>query len=116
MKRTGTDYIRLDRILVVASVVVPALLLVIVLWQDYRSVVRETERDVIRTADIFHRHSLNVFETHQLIAEAVNSFIMGLTWNDIERSRSVHNYLRNLQDRYPQVQAIWLADAAGRVS
>lgn len=108
-------HIRFHRISVAASLVVPALLFVFVAWQDYKSIMRSTEHDVQRTTEIFRHHALNVFETNELAAEAVNSRIKGLNWDEIERSREIHLYLKKLQEKYPQVQGIWLADADGRL-
>jgi PAS domain S-box-containing protein len=109
------NQIRPYRILVASSLIVPAVLCAIIAWQDYKSVLRATEREVLRTTDIFHRQALNVFETHQLVAEAVNEKIEGRSWDEIGRSQAIHGYLKTLVDKYPQVQAIWLADASGTV-
>jgi PAS domain S-box-containing protein len=107
------DHIRLHRFSVGASLVVPLLLFAFVAWQDYKSIIRSTEQDVQRTTEIFRRHALNVFETHQLAAEAANTRIKGLNWDEIGRSQEIHLYLKKLQENYPQIQAIWLIDAGG---
>jgi PAS domain S-box-containing protein len=108
-------HIRLHRYSVAAALIVPVLLFAVVAWQDYKSIMRSTEQDVERTTEIFRRHAMNMFETHQLAAEAVNVRIKGMSWDDIERSPEIHLYLQSLQAKYPQIQSIWLADATGLV-
>ena len=117
IKATGTrsKQFRPYIISVAAAIIVPALLFAIVAWQEYKNVIREMEKEVLRSTEIFQQHALNVFKSQQLIAEAVNTSINGMSWDEIGRSHTVHDYLGKLARQYPQVQAIWLADASGVV-
>src|SRR4051812_30274666 len=36
-----------------------------------------------------------------------------MTWDEIAGGESLHHYLNKIQEDYPQVQGIWLADPAG---
>jgi PAS domain S-box-containing protein len=94
-------------------VIVPLLLLGMVLWQDYRHLLQETRLNVDKTAEIYQQHALNVFETHQLVSERVNDRLQGMSWEEIGQTASVRAYLQQIVVNYPQIQAIWLADAAG---
>ena len=94
---------------------IPLLLFVVVAAQDRQIILREAERDVSDRADIFYEHARKVFETHELIAEAIDGRIRSMSWDEIATSRSLHDYLRELQARYPQVQGLWLVDPSGRL-
>jgi len=122
MKRSGieppaihSDKIRPYKVLVAASLIVPLALFAIIMWQDYRTEFRATGQDVLRTTEIFQQHALNVFETQQLVADRVSDRLRGMGWEEIERSGAIRTYLVKICNVYPQVQAIWLADASGVV-
>lgn len=110
-----SDKIRPYKVLVVASLIVPLALFAIIMWQDYRTEFRATEQEVLRTTEIFQQHALNVFETQQLVADRVSDRLRGMGWEEIERSGAIRTYLVKICNVYPQVQAIWLADASGVV-
>ena len=110
-----SDKIRPYKVLAASSVIVPMVLFSFIMWQDYRAEYRAGEQDVLRTAEIFQQHALNVFETHQLVAERVSDRLLGMGWNEIGRSAAIRAYLGKICNTYPQVQAIWLADASGVV-
>ena len=74
---------------------------------------REAEQDAQQTVTIFRQHALNVFETHELIAARINEHLRGMTWDEIAGGEPLHHYLNKIQEDYPQVQGIWLADPAG---
>ncbi|MFA6147716.1 MAG: PAS domain S-box protein [bacterium] len=110
-----SDKIRPYKILLAASLIVPLLLFAIIMWQDYRMEFHAAELEVLRTTEIFQQHALNVFETHQLVAERANDRLRGMSWEEIERSGTIHAFLGKICTDYPQVQAIWVADSSGVV-
>jgi signal transduction histidine kinase/CheY-like chemotaxis protein len=99
--------------LVVASLLIPLLLFAIVAWEDRKSILRDAELDVTHTTDILYEHALKVFETHELIATAIDGRIRSMSWDEISASRSVHEYLKWIEAQYPQVQGLWLVDPTG---
>jgi two-component system, NtrC family, sensor kinase len=101
--------------LISSSLLIPLLLFVVVAVRDRQLILRAAERDVSETADIFYEHARKVFETHELIAEAIDGRIRSMSWEEIAISRPLHDYLRELQERYPQVQGLWLVDSSGRL-
>ena len=101
------------RIAVGGAVLVPLVIYVIFGWHIYNRTMREAERDVQRSAEIFYRHALNVFQSHELIADRVNERVRGMSWDEIEQSQSVHDDLRKIIHDFPQAQAIGLADSSG---
>lgn len=101
--------------LALASVLVPLVMFCTVAWQGYRITMQDGERDVQRSVAVFYSQALNVFQTNELIAERVSERLAGMTWDQIETSKDVHDYLKNITDNFPQAQAIWLADSSGKI-
>ncbi|GFO68755.1 hypothetical protein GMLC_23340 [Geomonas limicola] len=103
------------KLLIASSVLFPILMFLLAIWQDYRSLLETNRVEVTRSTATFKHHAMNVFETHQLIADRINEHLRGVSWDAIASSDQVRSFLHRLADDYPQVQAIWLADATGRV-
>jgi PAS domain S-box-containing protein len=101
--------------LIAAALVLPALLFVVVIWNDYNSILENTRAEVIRTVNVFERHAVNVFETHKLAAQRVDDRLQDMSWSEIEQSTAITDYLHSIESEYPQIGAIWLADASGLV-
>lgn len=101
--------------LAVASVLVPLVMFGTVAWQGYQTAMQDAERDVQRSVEVFYSQALNVFQTDELIAEHVSDRLAGMPWDEIEQSKGVQDYLKNITDNFPQAQAIWLADSSGRI-
>lgn len=109
--RTYSPY----KLLIAAALLIPAILFLVIIWQDYHTILNTARAEVTRTTKIFEQHAFNVFETHQLVAERINDRLKDLSWDEIEHSSEVRDYLRNIEKEYPQVFALWLADSAGIV-
>jgi len=101
--------------LTVSSIVIPLLLFLFIIWQDYKAAIRTNTVEALRTSSILQQHALNVFETHQLITERIDEKLKGMTWDAVAQSTELQTYLKSIVTEYPQTQAIWLADAAGIV-
>lgn len=104
-----------NRILLLSSLLIPLFLYCVTIWKDYTSIAGKYRNDAIRTAHIFEQHTLNVFETHQLIAEKISGQLQDMDWKAIEHSMDLHSYLESIKHQYPQIDALWLADRTGRV-
>jgi len=103
------------RALLAASLIVPLILFTMVAWQTHEAVSRRIAGDIFHTTDMAADHAEHLLTVHQLVAERVNESLHGMSWDEIAQSEAVHAYLMHIRDEYPQVQAIWLADASGRV-
>ena len=101
--------------LAAASVLVPLIIFVVVAWQGYTQTLRDAQTDAQRSAQIFYRHARNIFQVHELIAERVSESVRARSWDEIERSDNIRNYLKQITSDFPQAQAIWLADSSGRI-
>jgi len=101
--------------LMVSSIVIPLLLFLFIIWQDYHKAIETTTTEALRTSSTLQQHALNVLETHQLIAERIDEKLKGMSWEAIARSKELQQYLKKIVAEYPQTQAVWLADASGIV-
>lgn len=101
--------------LAAACVLVPLLIFGVVAWQGYKRTMHDARTEAQTSAEIFYRHARNVFQIHELIAERVSERLKGMSWDAIEQSSDVRDYLKKITADYPQAQSIWLADASGRI-
>src|SRR5689334_23288122 len=101
--------------LLVASAVLPVVVMALVAWQNYRQVMEGANRVVRRTVDILAEHTLKVFETEELILDRIETRIAGLSWDEIDRSAEIAAFLRSLEAGRNQVVSIWLTDNDGYV-
>ena len=99
---------------VAAGMLLPMLLFGVVAAYDRVRLLDGLANDVRNRTDIFFQHALNVFETHSLVADRIAVQLAGMEWDEIARSESFRATLQAIRRDYPQIQAIWLADATGR--
>jgi two-component system, NtrC family, sensor kinase len=100
--------------LLAASLAVPLLLLAIAAWQNYRLVQRQAEERVAIEAGELDEHDLTAFKTYPLALAWIDERIRGQDWDRIEHDQELHQLLSNLET-LPQIDAVWVVDAAGRV-
>src|SRR5271167_1050800 len=100
--------------LLAASLAVPLLLLAIAAWQNYRLVQRQAEERVAIEAGELDEHDLSAFKTYPLALAWIDERIRGQDWERIEHNQELHRLLSNLET-LPQIDAVWVVDAAGRV-
>src|SRR5271155_319189 len=103
-----------SRLLLVAALAVPVLLLTLAAWQNFRLVQLEAERRVAIEAGQLHEHALSAIETYALILAWIDDRIRGLDWDRIEHDGELHRFLSNLES-LPQIGAVLLVDADGQV-
>jgi signal transduction histidine kinase/ActR/RegA family two-component response regulator len=106
--------IRLHRLLLAVTVLVPALLFVGAAWQNHNDVLREGKVTIERTAAIQREHALRVFDTIELVLASVDEHIAGLSWDGIAAPRT-SEFLRSLKQPLDQIVSIWITDADGVV-
>ena len=101
------------RALLCLSLIVPALIVVLVAWQDRGAVLHEAEQRVEKTVGIMQEHAVKIFDTHALVLEMVAQRIAGLDWNAIAHSADIATFLREVDAPRNQIASIWLADEEG---
>ena len=101
------------RVLLAASIVVPALLFTFATIEDRDLELKGAEERALKTVGILHEHARNVFRTHEIIIGEIDNRIQGMDWGAIEQSQALHQYLARLSEDIDVAQSVWLIDAAG---
>jgi signal transduction histidine kinase/DNA-binding response OmpR family regulator len=101
-------------VLLAAVLIVPLLVFTGAATVSYRSHFRDAEVRLNRFLDVVHEHAVKVFETEELVAGQVKILLRGLADAEItSREAEFNAVLKQLADQLPQVNAIWVIDAAG---
>ena len=96
--------------LLAAAILTPALLFGIVAWQYREFMLRNAISDVERTLELSVSQVHDLLQIDQLLAERVNEYTRGMTWDEIQHSEALHNYLKRLAAEYPQAGVLFLMD------
>jgi two-component system, NtrC family, sensor kinase len=99
--------------LLAASLAVPLLLLAIAAWQNFRLVRSQAEERVMIEAGELREHALNTVKTYAIVLAWIDARTRGLDWDRIAHDEELHRFLSDL-DTLPQIDEVWMADAAGR--
>jgi two-component system NtrC family sensor kinase len=103
------------RILLVASLVLPALLFAYGAAVSHRDHFATAQEQLRRTTDILREHATKVLETDELVIDRVNEIVAGMTDDDIlANERELHERLRALIRNLPQILDIFVVSADGR--
>jgi len=100
--------------LLAASFAIPALLLALAAWQNFRLVQRQVEERVVMKAGELDEHDLSAFRIYPMVIGWIDDRIRGQDWGSIERNSDLHQFVSNLET-LPQIDAIWIVDAAGHI-
>jgi two-component system NtrC family sensor kinase len=103
-----------SRLLLVAALAVPLLLLTIAAWQNFRLVQLEAKQRVTIEAGQLHEHALSAIQTYALILAWIDDRIRGLDWERIEHDGELHRFLSNLET-LPQIGAVLVIDPRGQI-
>jgi len=88
--------------------------LFLLLAQSHRqATLRDAETTAQNLARMLAEHAARVFDVANLMAEQAMQLAHGHGWDELERSRAVHEDLKRLSRIHPFVSAIWLVDEAG---
>src|SRR5690242_17412706 len=95
------------RLLTVAVIVVPAVLLATAAWVNYVAAFREARERVDRAKDAVHEYALKTFESDELILDRIAEHLTGKNRAELIGSEDFHRYLRQF-DGKPQISAVGL--------
>ncbi|HZQ61475.1 MAG TPA: ATP-binding protein [Casimicrobiaceae bacterium] len=104
------------KLVMVAAVALPLLILVVVAWHEYEQAVARSEQRVSRTTRIAREHALKVFETNDILLRRV----LDLTRADgdealARREQELHDRLGEMAATVREVQAVAVWSADGHV-
>jgi hypothetical protein len=106
--------VRLHRLLLVASLLVPAVVFIGAAAWNRAEVLGENEETITRTAAILHEHARKVFDTVELVIGRVEDRTHGMSWQEISAPET-STFLQRLKAPLEQAVSIWITDATGHV-
>src|SRR3954469_10765447 len=114
MRSPRQSAIRLLHLMMVASVVLPAVLFAWASWLNYRHEHVIADERIERSLDILHEHTLKVFQTVERAMAEVEEIVRDLP-DDVIRNDQMrlHLRLKNIVEALPQLRAIFLIERAG---
>jgi two-component system NtrC family sensor kinase len=115
LSAANASAIGLLRVLLAASLLVPAALFGTVTWLDYRSAIEDAEHDLQRTIEVASENAEKVFDSQAQLAERVNDLTSGLDANAVRASEEpLHDTLNAMVARLPHVASILIASKSGK--
>ncbi len=106
--------IRLLKLMMVASLVLPAILFVFAAWVSYRNTEQVSDERIDRSLDILHEHALKVFQTIDRTFAEIDEITRGMSDADLRANEaSLHARLREIVKAMPQLQGIMMIDRDG---
>src|SRR5262245_35178919 len=116
MRSARQSATRLLQLMMVASIVLPAVLFVFASWLSYRHEEAVADDRIERSLDIVHEHALKVFQTGERAIAEVEEVVREMPDDIIAANqRSLHDRLKKIVDEVPQFQGILVADRSGKV-
>ncbi|MGH6665012.1 MAG: ATP-binding protein, partial [Pseudolabrys sp.] len=106
--------IRLLKLMMVASLVLPAVLFAFAAWVSYRNFERVNDERIDHSLDILHEHGLKVLQTIERTFAEIDEIVRGMSDDDIRLNEGpLHDRLKRIVDALPQLQGIAIMDRDG---
>lgn len=103
---------RATRVFFAAAIFVPLAILGVVGFLSHREIEDEAADRARRMAFALSEHALRTLRAHELLMDAVDRYIAGLTWKQIASSRQVHEFFVQLA-RNEDVNTVFVIDPTG---
>src|SRR5947209_9235991 len=114
MRSARQSAVRLLQLMMVASLVFPAVLFAVASVVSYRHEFAVADDRIDRSLDILHEHTLKVFQTVERAIAEVDEIVRDMPDDAIRAKQDdMHNRLRQIVDALPQVRAIFIVDREG---
>jgi signal transduction histidine kinase len=94
---------------------IPLLLLEVAAWQTWRVEIEEAGSDVQNVLTILTEQAEQVFQGQAMALDWIDRHVKGWTWNDIEHSAELHDFITVVDKSSDYVDTVFLADGDGRV-
>jgi two-component system NtrC family sensor kinase len=115
MNTARESAVRLLKLMMVASLVLPAALYGYASWVSYRDIHAAADERVERSLDVQQEQALKVFETIDRTFAEVDEIVRGMSDDEIRAAQPrLHPRLQQIADVMPQLQAIVLIGRDGR--
>jgi two-component system NtrC family sensor kinase len=107
--------IRLLKLMMVASLVLPAVLFAFAASVSFHNFQQVTDERIDRSLDILHEHALKVLQTVERTFSEIDEVVRGMSDDDIRLNEGpLHARLKRIVDALPQLQGIAIMDRTGR--
>ncbi len=115
MSTARESAVRLLKLMMVASLVLPAALFAYAAWVSYRSIRVEADERIERSLDVQQEQALKVFETVDRTFAEVDEIVRDMSDDEIRAAQpTLHPRLERISSVMPQLQAIVLIGHDGR--
>jgi two-component system, NtrC family, sensor kinase len=102
------------RVLLAGSLAIPGLLLALAARENIRLVQRHAEERVVIEAGELGEHDQNAFQFYRVVLGWVAERVGTPDWGSLTSDLDLHRLLADLAT-LPQIDAVWVVDASGRV-
>jgi two-component system, NtrC family, sensor kinase len=107
--------IRLMRLAMAASLLVPCLLFAFASWSNYRSLKALTDERLTRSLDVQQEEARKTFQLVDLALNNAGELVAGMSDADIRaHEQQLHPSLKKLVGEIPVIQSIWIYGKDGR--
>ncbi len=114
MKTARESAVRLLKLMMVASLVLPAAVFAYASWITYRDIHTAADERIGRSIDVMQQQALRVFETVQRTFAEVDEVVRGMSNDQILGAEvSLHTRLDRIKGVMPQVQTIMIIGRDG---
>ncbi|GEO15822.1 hybrid sensor histidine kinase/response regulator [Microvirga aerophila] len=113
-KPRGKNFFLPLQVLVVTSLVGPALFFAYTAWTNYHLIYTQSKERIDRALDVLQEHTLKAFQTIERTIAEVNEVFHGVSDEGIRAEEArFQRRLKQTQNALPQVEAIWAFDRDG---
>ncbi|HLL27417.1 MAG TPA: ATP-binding protein [Xanthobacteraceae bacterium] len=106
--------IRLLKVLLAASLLLPLALFAYASSLSYRSTFKAADERIDRALEVLHEHALKVFQSVEFTAVAVEDMLRGQSDAEIKRNEeNLHARLKKLEEALEVVETIWVIGKGG---
>jgi len=107
--------IRLVRLSMAASLIVPCLLFAFASWNSYRNLKALTDERLTRSLDVQQEEAQKTFQLVDLALNTVSDLVAGMSDSDVRNNDGRLNpQLKKLVSEIPVIQSIWIYGQDGR--
>src|SRR5215470_13844076 len=107
--------VRLLRLSLVASLVLPAFLFVYACWLNYEATYRAADERIERSLAILHEHSLKIIQSTELALYAAADAVRDYSDESVRvNEKTLHGELVQIAARLTQLHSLWVLDRNGK--
>ena len=107
--------VSLLRLVASLSWLVPLMLLVVAGWQIWQQELHIAQTRARSTLGVLAEEAEKVFEAQEMALDWIDDRVRNQSWQQIEDSVELHDFLRTLDKNSSYIDSVWLFDAQGDV-